>query len=356
MSNSSSNTDHPKVSVVTITYNQDKYIRQFLDGFVMQKTDFDFEVIVADDHSTDKTQDIIREYADEYPDIFKPILRTKNIGADRNFADALNLANGTYLAICEGDDYWTDPQKLQLQVKFLDEHPDYALCFHPVKVIFEGSDKDSYVYPEAVGKDFDLGRLIKNNFIQTNSVMYRRQSSYRKVPVDITPGDWYLHLYHAKQGKIGFIDKVMSVYRRHPGGMWWHSQDDTQKVWVKHGLAHTRLFVEIKKLFKGNEAYQKIIDQSLYNMLGNLAVTDNQQGTDLFVQAEKEFPEFIKPLIVDRQTKVTELTKANKQLSAETEHYKREVTKLQRQLADIKNSKVWKVRNNAARVFKKEVI
>ena len=121
------------VTIRCIAYNQERYIRDCLEGFVMQKTNFRFEAIVHDDASTDGTAAIIKEYAEKYPDIIKPILETENQYSKHDGSLQRIMAEGCkgkYVAFCEGDDYWTDPLKLQKQVDFLESHPDYSLCFH----------------------------------------------------------------------------------------------------------------------------------------------------------------------------------------------------------------------------------
>ena len=126
------------VSIQCLTYNHALYIRQCLDGFVMQKTNFRFEAIVHDDASTDGTQDIIREYEKKYPDIIKPIYQKENQYSKGIPGFITNLVSskckGKYIAICEGDDYWIDPNKLQMQVDFLESHPEYSMCFHDVDI------------------------------------------------------------------------------------------------------------------------------------------------------------------------------------------------------------------------------
>jgi glycosyltransferase involved in cell wall biosynthesis len=352
----------PKVSIVTIAYNQEKYIRQALESFVTQKTDFDFEVIVADDCSTDKTATIIKDFAEKYPKLFRPILRKKNIGVGPNFKDALQAAKGEYLALCEGDDYWTDPRKLQKQADFLDKHPDCALCFHSVTVVFDDNSKPSYVFPETKRAKFTTAELLKENYIQTNSVMYRRRG-YKDFPTHILPLDWYLHLYHAKFGKIGFLKDTMSVYRRHPGGIWWNSHANIEKIWAKHGIPHLALYVEFQKLFGDKPEYQKIINRHIANMLAALVETDEKNGTDLVTQAVKRFPDNIHMFIVGQQEEIkrlmtvvvakeAEIHELNKQALAREQalaHQKAE-------LAMIKASRFWKLRNKLAKASGKEVI
>jgi glycosyltransferase involved in cell wall biosynthesis len=239
----------PKVSIVSISYNQELYIEQMLQSFVDQIVTFDIEIIVADDCSTDNTAAIIRKYAKKYPKLFKPILRDKNLGVQRNLVSALQAAKGEYVALCEGDDYWTDPQKLQKQVDFMTTNSEYALCFHPVKVVFENKAQSSYTYPESDNsQDFTLENLLTQNYIQTNSVLYRRVD-YAKLPVDIMPVDWYLHVYHAQFGKIGFVPENMAVYRKHENGIWWTAISKDKLFWNKYMDQHLRLFESILSIY-----------------------------------------------------------------------------------------------------------
>lgn len=213
-----------KVSILCLAYNHAKFIRDCLDGFVMQKTNFPFEVIIHDDASTDETTKIISEYAEKYPDIIKPILQKEN-----QWSRGINIwknhmwprINGEYVAMCEGDDYWTDPNKLQKQVDFLDAHPDYSICFHPVRITWDDKHIPDRVRYHSGKKTSELSDLLKGNFISTCSVMYRWRPECAKLfPDRILPGDWYLHLLHAQVGKIGYLPNVMSVYRRNAGGVW----------------------------------------------------------------------------------------------------------------------------------------
>ena len=126
-------TGDPLVSIRCLVYNHEPYLRQCLDGFVMQQTTFPFEAIVHDDASTDGSAAILREYAEKYPDIIKPIYETENQWGKGTISKSMDAAmhpNSKYIASCEGDDYWTDPNKLQIQVDFLENHPDFSLTVH----------------------------------------------------------------------------------------------------------------------------------------------------------------------------------------------------------------------------------
>lgn len=214
------------VTIQCLTYNHEPYIRETLDGFVMQKTSFRFEAIVHDDASIDGTADIIREYAEKYPDIIKPIYETENQYSkqDGSIRRILNAhTHGKYVAKCEGDDYWTDPYKLQKQVDFLESHPDYVMCSHRFDkywqesgVLEEDADKDFK------GADYDLQNLIGGKWLtQTLTVMYRRSAldlkQYERYGMSM---DIILFYELLKHGKGYCFPEVMGVYRYHDGGVW----------------------------------------------------------------------------------------------------------------------------------------
>ena len=180
---------------------------------------FRSEVLIYDDASTDTTADIIQEYADKYPDIVKPLFEKENqFSRGENVSKKYNWprVQGEYVALCEGDDYWTDENKLQKQVDFLDSHPDCSLCFHPVRIVDQSNPAREEIYPDQKllqrAGELNFASLLKRNFIQTNSVVYRwrfHKESYNLMPEHILPGDWFLHLLHAQVGKIGFLPEVM---------------------------------------------------------------------------------------------------------------------------------------------------
>jgi glycosyltransferase involved in cell wall biosynthesis len=219
------NDNTPLISIICTTYNQEKYIAQALDGFLLQKTSFPIEIIIHDDASTDKTSEIIKEYESKYPNLFITIYQKENqfsnmdvnIWTDITFP----LAKGKYIALCEGDDYWINPNKLQLQFDFLEENSDYSVCFHSVKLDFNNKIKNDFLtkVPSRITTIFDLAK--KGNYIHTCSCVFRNiKEIFNKIPKKISPGDYALHLFNTLNGeKIWFINKDMAIYRVHSGGL-----------------------------------------------------------------------------------------------------------------------------------------
>lgn len=212
------------VSIICITYNHEKYIAQAIEGFLLQRTSFAYEILIHDDCSTDNTADIIRSYVESYPGLIKPIFQTVNqYSLGKKITPiVLPLCKGKYVALCEGDDYWTDPFKLQKQVNFLESNLDFVLSFHNSLVISENSRSASYVSNKSQKMICTSEDLAKGNFIPTASCLFRNGLFYdfpdwfNAFPV----GDWPLFLLISQYGKIGFLDEVMGVYRIHSGGLW----------------------------------------------------------------------------------------------------------------------------------------
>ena len=294
-----------KVSVICMTYNHVNFIRQTLDGFIMQKTNFPFEVIIHDDASTDGTADIIREYAKKYPDIIKPVLQKENqwkLGKSIPHNYIYPKIKGEYVAVCDGDDYWTDPNKLQKQSDFLDKHPDYSICFHPVQVFFENNSKQEYIFPGHV-KKCNIETLMKANFIPNSAVMYRWcliGKDTRKFWPDypIYPGDWWLHLVHAKRGKIKFMPKIMARYRRHDGGVSYIGTKSEDKLHMLRGVNELNFFCAVRDMIAPNPTeYNKYVCACACKFLGIYAKNgdiDNavkilQKCPDLLYQDTKKF-------------------------------------------------------------------
>jgi glycosyltransferase involved in cell wall biosynthesis len=273
----------PKVSVLCITYNHVNFIKECLDSLLSQKTDFTYEILINDDCSNDGTKEIIEEYQRKHPTIVKPVFHKQNQYSQgkRNFMvrHLIPVAEGQYFAVCEGDDFWTDVNKLQKQVEFLENNPNHSVCFHPVRAFFQDDSHEDYVYPQQ-RSGFTTKKLLQGNFIQTNSVMYRRAPSYEDVDLDVMPGDWYLHLYHAQFGKIGFINSVMSAYRLHRGGLWWDSREKSDEIWKAHGDRYVKLYTKLLDYYGSSRTYRKIIRSNLEHVYSRLIDIDSKQSTD----------------------------------------------------------------------------
>ena len=207
-----------------ITYNHEKYIGQAIDSVLIQETDFDYELVIGEDCSTDNTRAIVTEYQKQYPDKIRLLLPQKNLGAHENTRQTLAACCGEYTAYLEGDDYWTDSLKLQKQVDYLEAHPECTLCFHNVLLIEDGVDKlPQPVYGGEMRKFYEFADLIPQNFIITGSVVFRRAALELPLPawIDQMPmTDWPTWLLLAKKGRLGYLPDVMSVYRKHQGGVW----------------------------------------------------------------------------------------------------------------------------------------
>lgn len=347
------------VSLVCISYNQERYIAQALDSFLMQNREsFDLEVIIADDASTDSTQDIIRGYAAREPAIIKPILRKKNVGVQKNLFGALQAATGAYIALCEGDDYWTDPSKLQRQVDFLEKNPDCTVCFHPVIVKREDNGGEA-IYPvHKKGHHYTLNELLQHNFIQTNSVMYRNGGEITSVCLDgIMPLDWLIHIFHAKGGKIGFINRPMAVYRRHPGGLWWQTGKNQLSFWQKNAVPHMRMYAEVMNLFHDDKDYQSIVEKRAYSTAESIiAVAGKYNDASLIEQLVKQSPYLAaKALLVREKNSKSYFRKIDKLhgiIKSETEHaiaLQKEKNKIEEDLQRLRQE----IRNPARYVMRK---
>lgn len=216
------------VSITCTTFNHERYIAQAIEGFLMQKTNFEYEILVHDDASTDRTASIIREYENKYPDIIKPIYQTENqhsMGIKNNIAFNLPRARGKYIALCDGDDYWTDSLKLQKQANYLEEHPNCSMCFHAVKVVKnDGKPARRFFKPYDENRAVSVEDIILGwgGFIGTNSMLFPKKcldslpGFFWQSPV----GDFPLTLYLAIQGTVYYFNEVMSAYRTGVAGSW----------------------------------------------------------------------------------------------------------------------------------------
>lgn len=283
------------VSVCCLVYNHEKYLRKCLDGFVMQETNFKYEVLIHDDASTDHSADIIREYEAKYPDIIKPVYQTENQyskGVKISRTYLYPKAKGKYLAICEGDDYWCDENKLQRQFDALECNPECKMCVHKVQDIDESGKKLNYSHPNF---QVQKGVLESRYFIeltewwafQTSSYFCLNDKNYfGKNPPDFCilsdVGDTPLMLYFGYIGKVFYFDEIMSCYR-HGAKDGWNSRRRTQST--EKRILHLK---KQKQMFKEYDAFSDYIyhDFCIHEIV----------GYDFLIERERQkYRELMKP-------------------------------------------------------------
>lgn len=258
--------ENAKVSVCIITYNQERLIAQAVESVLAQETNFPFEIVVGEDCSTDRTRSILIDLARRNPQTIRLRLPPENTGMCRNFAGTLQDCTGQYVAVLEGDDYWTSPHKLQKQADALDDHRDWAICFHPVRCIHDDETTPSRLFPDNWTRDeATLDDLFEENFMGTSSVMFRNRLFAELPPwfFDVKVGDWPFHMLNAAHGKIGFLPDVMAVYRLHAGGIW------SQQSFSSRLAATFDMFSVVDHHFQGE--YRRQIDRYRIGQVAKLA-------------------------------------------------------------------------------------
>lgn len=266
----------PLLSISCITYNHVKFIAEALDSFLMQETTFPVEILIHDDASTDGTAAVIADYHRRFPNLIKPIYQSTNQysqGKRINLTFQYPRASGKYLALCEGDDYWAHPYKLQRQVDFLEKNPQAAFVFHNALVLDEVLGKVSLYDTEAKGRWYCRADLIKRNMIPTASKVTRTAiiAKDMQLPVGV-PGDWVGHYTESEYGDFYYIPNVMSVYRLHPSGIW-SSQDDLKR------LTNTLRTLDYFDTLNGNESHDEVkrCKVALYTeLMIKTAIKDNE--------------------------------------------------------------------------------
>ena len=268
--------DKPLVSICCITYNHAKYIRQCLEGFVMQQTNFPVEIIINDDASTDGTADIIKEFETRHPDRLKPIYQEENQyskgvrGMLRNFC--YPRAKGKYIALCEGDDYWTDPLKLQKQVDFMEAHPDYTMCCSNAVIVTPKGEEEWCRYP--IDQTIPTEDMIKHGglFVQTATLLFRRElvigaNDYPESARKCHVGDFPLQIYAALKGKVYWFTDKMAAYRYGSAESWTMS---FKKMDVERKITAMRSEIDMLKdmnalsNYKYDSAFKRIQAKLIY--------------------------------------------------------------------------------------------
>jgi glycosyltransferase involved in cell wall biosynthesis len=213
----------PRASVFVLTHDHVDWIGQALDSALAQEAPFEYELLVADDFSTDGTRERVREYAARYPDRIRTFLPDRNLGVAGIWLQAARQCRGQYVAILEGDDYWTSTDKLARQVELLDRNPRWSTCFHRATLFFDDGSRPSRPATPAFAKDvFDLDDILRSCFIPFLTVVFRRDV-LATVPdwlFEYRWFDWLFHIWCAQRGAIGFLDEDMAAYRVHGAGNW----------------------------------------------------------------------------------------------------------------------------------------
>lgn len=214
-------TKNVKISVLMLTYNCEQYVDEAIRGVMAQRCSHNYELVIGDDASTDGTVDRCRRWADKYPGTIMLLTNEHNTGLLANYARSYVYCRGEYMAICEGDDYWTDRSKLQRQADFLDSHPDYSMCVHRVVNYYE-EDGSKSLSNGGQKADNDILDLARSNFITNVSVMYR----HCNVPVlpvwmqDVATYDYAMHMLNAEHGRVWYMGRCMAVYRKRRSALW----------------------------------------------------------------------------------------------------------------------------------------
>ncbi|MDD2789213.1 MAG: glycosyltransferase [Sulfurimonas sp.] len=246
MKNWKSDFSKPVVSVCTITYNHEKYIREAIDSFLMQETNFSFEIVIGEDCSSDNTRQIIENYKENYPHIIKLIVSEKNVGMQANVQNTMQACQGEYIAFCEGDDYWTDTNKLQIQKVFLESNPECVICYTSVEAFNENGIIDSYI--GGAIKDLTTDELKQAAPINTLTVMFK--NIIKKLPLEMLlskHGDLFIWSILGHYGTGKYLSQIKpSRYRMHSGGV--HSMISENNRYENALITYSMLFTYYKRL------------------------------------------------------------------------------------------------------------
>lgn len=267
------------ISIIMVTYGHEKFIREAIDGVLMQKGDLNLELIIANDASPDDTDIIVSEILKNHPksELVRYIKHENNIGMMSNFIFALQQAQGNYIALCDGDDYWTDPHKLQKQVDFLEANLDYVLSFHKVKILKpNGELVEDFItkVPENYETQETLAKL--GNYIHTPSVVFRNVIKEFPNEFSLSPiGDYFMYMLLTEHGKLKYFDEEMAVYRYGVGIHSTHTQ-------IKMAKANFKLFTLLLSYFNNPKINHILLDRQL-NAFDNLENLIRSEYAEAFV-------------------------------------------------------------------------
>jgi len=287
------------ISITCVTYNQENYIRETLDSFLMQKTNFSFEILIHDDASTDRTQDILREYENRFPTIIKAVYQKNNQFSKgiNPMSFLFNKVKGKYIAFCDGDDYWSDENKLQVQVEEMEKYPNIDMSFHPSYKFVNGSIDNKYLAKHSnKSKIFTPSEIILGGgeFCPTASLMFRSRL-IPKLPEwskRIIPGDFPIQIIGSYSGGGAlYIDRVMSVYRVGAIGAWSNLSKDSSNIQEKRLLSFHNMLNMINRDFNNIfiDEVNEIIYKSSLGFIKRIAI-DISQREEIFRMYKNIFP------------------------------------------------------------------
>ena len=269
----------PLVSICTVAFNHENYIEQMLQSILNQKINFDYELLIHDDASTDKTADIIKSYAAKYPNIIKPIFQNENQfsrGIRPNIEYNISRAKGKYLAFCDGDDFWCDSLKLQKQVDFLEVNSTFMGCSHNTKILRESVDnilKDEFIINNPQKDIYTIDDFIKGEaYFHTSAFVFRFNENEKNYILDLLKqirGDWFRSMVFASFGPIKYIDEVMSVYRIHDKGVWSKLSEEEQ------------VLKNLDAILSINKAFDYKYEENLMNLFTRVSLTSIKNTNDI---------------------------------------------------------------------------
>ena len=254
----------PRVSVLMVTYNQQKYVEQAVRSALAQEADFPYEIVIGEDCSTDGTRPILHRLQAEHPSRLRLLLRDRNLGLMGNYLDTYSACRGEYIATLAGDDYWTDTAKLAKQVAVLDADTDCSLCFHPTRYVDAAGVPIGYVHSANLPRIVGIDALFESNPVHPCSVMLRKAA----VPVlppwmrELKLEDWPLFFLAADVGHFVRLDDVMTEYRVHPSGVWSMTPDRDRLHAVRAMFAAVNQHFEGKYAAKFRDAADRQFDMA----------------------------------------------------------------------------------------------
>jgi glycosyltransferase involved in cell wall biosynthesis len=339
-----------KVSVLCLTYNHEIFIKDALEGILNQQTNFYFELLIRDDCSTDRTANIIKEYELKYPNIIKPIYLKEN-EYSKGLAPLHQILKetllGEYIAICEGDDYWCDPLKLQKQVDFLEVNPEFIGCSHNTKVLRENSknNQEEFIVNNPQKDIFTIDDFTKGEaYFHTTSYLYRYKENRDAICRIFYRfrGDWFLSMVFASFGPIKYIDEVMSVYRIHDKGVWSELSAQEQVMKNLEGGLHI------------NKAFDYAYEENLMQLFARVFITNDFDKSianlmKLFETQDKndliKIISYIEKYISKERKSIEEERKSIEEERKSIEEERKSIEEYKQNIKNIQSTKLYKIYN-----------